>query len=147
MAYSGPRRDLKYLRKYNFRMLTHKSLLHSIQKWDWFTSIDLKDAYFHIQIHPQHRRFLRFAAFGLSLAPRIFTTPLRQQGIRILAYLDDWLFFAGDAYKGSVNAFECSGVCSKPEKELIKGVIRCKIHFTCCLNINVCWKCVYTSTL
>ncbi len=25
---------------------------------------------------------------------------------------------------------------------LFKGVIGCKIHFTSCLNINVCWKCV-----
>ncbi len=41
-------------------------------------------AYFHIQIHPQHRQFLRFAfqdiiyefkvlLFGLSLEPHIFT--------------------------------------------------------------------------
>ncbi len=70
------------------------------------------NAYFHIQIHLQHRQFLKFAfqgkiyefkvlPFGLSLAPRIFTkcveaalTPLRQQGIRILAYLDDWLICA-----------------------------------------------------
>ncbi len=28
-----------------------------------------------------------------------------------------------------------------------KGVIGCKIHFTSCLNINVCWKFVYTSIL
>ncbi len=25
----------------------------------------------------------------------------------------------------------------------VKGVIGYKIHFTCCLNIIVCWKCVY----
>ncbi len=29
----------------------------------------------------------------------------------------------------------------------LKGVIGCKIHFSSCLNINVCWKCVYTSIL
>ncbi len=34
-------------------------------------------------------------------------------------------------------------ICSKS----IKGVIGCKIHFSSCLNINVCWKCVYTSIL
>ncbi len=62
-----------------------------------FFSLDLKDAYFHIQIAPHHRRFLRFAfkgvayqytvlPFGLSLAPRTFTkciyaalSPLRQK--------------------------------------------------------------------
>ncbi len=39
--------------------------------------------------------------FGLSLAPRTFTkcmdaalSPLRQMGIRILNYLDDWLILA-----------------------------------------------------
>ncbi len=31
--------------------------------------------------------------------------------------------------------------------KLVKGVIRCKIHFTSCLNKNVCWKSVYTSIL
>ncbi len=29
----------------------------------------------------------------------------------------------------------------------VKGVIGYKIHFSSCLNINVCWKCVYTSIL
>ncbi len=28
-----------------------------------------------------------------------------------------------------------------------KLVIGCKIHFLSCMNINVCWKCVYTSIL
>ncbi len=47
-------------------------------------SLDLKDAYFHIQVAPHHRRFLRFAfegmayqykvlPFGLSLAPCTLT--------------------------------------------------------------------------
>ncbi|KAL0204018.1 hypothetical protein M9458_002036, partial [Cirrhinus mrigala] len=61
---------------------------------------------------PHHRRFLRFAfegvayqytvlPFSLSLAPRTFTkcmdvalSPLRQRGIRILIYLNDWLVLA-----------------------------------------------------
>ncbi len=79
---------------------------------DWFAAIDLKDAYFHVSILPRHRPFLRFAfkgqayqykvlPFGLSLSPRVFTkvveaalVPLREQGVRILNYLDDWLILA-----------------------------------------------------
>ncbi len=95
-----------------FRMITLKQILSQIRTEDWFCSLDLKDAYFHIQIAPHHRRFLRFALegvayqytvlpFRLSLAPRTFTkcmdaalSPLRQMGIRILNYLDDWLILA-----------------------------------------------------
>ncbi len=74
--------------------------------------IDPKDAYFHVSILPQHRKFLRFAfvgeayqyrvlPFGLALSPRTFTkcvdaflAPLQLQGIRILNYIDDWLILA-----------------------------------------------------
>ncbi len=86
--------------------------MSQIQEGDWFVTIDLKDAYFYIQVVQRHRRFLRFAfggkaykykvlPFGLALAPRTFTkcmdaalAPLRLQGIRVLNYLDDWLFLA-----------------------------------------------------
>ncbi len=74
--------------------------------------IDLKYAYFHVSILPQHRKFLRFAfgveayqylvlPFGLALSPGTFTkcvdaalATLRLQGIRILNYIDDWLILA-----------------------------------------------------
>ncbi|KAL0152776.1 hypothetical protein M9458_052499 [Cirrhinus mrigala] len=108
--------DLRHLNralmKQPFKMITLKQILSHIRTGDWFFSLDLKDAYFHIQIAPHHRRFLRFAfegvayqytvlPFGLSLAPRTFMkctdvalSPLRQRGIRILNYLDDWLVLA-----------------------------------------------------
>ncbi|XP_041852953.1 uncharacterized protein LOC121647506 [Melanotaenia boesemani] len=97
----------KHLRKYTFRMLTHKVLCRSIRPNDWFVTIDLADAYFHI--YPAHRKFLRFAyqgaayefqtiPFGLLLAPRVFSKcveaalfPLRNNGIRIFSYMDDYL--------------------------------------------------------
>ncbi len=45
------------LGKRPFRMLTLKQILAQIRPRDWFASVDLKDAYFHIQIAPHHRRF------------------------------------------------------------------------------------------
>lgn len=90
-------------------MLTHKVLCRSIRPGDWFVTIHLSDAYFHIAIYPAHRKFLGFAyqgrayeyqaiPFGLSLAPRAFSkcveaalSPLRNSGIRIFSYIDDYL--------------------------------------------------------
>ena len=75
-------------------------------------SIDLKDAYHHVPIAPASRDVLglvvagnvyRFKAlpFGLKPAPRLFTRLvvcvaafLRQQGLRVFCYLDDWLLAA-----------------------------------------------------
>ncbi len=100
------------LHKLPFRMLTQRRIFQCIRPFDWFAAIDLKDAYFHVSILPRHRPFLRFAfegrayqykvlPFGLSLSPRVFTkvveaalVPLREAGIRVLNYLDDWLMLA-----------------------------------------------------
>lgn len=115
------RRLNTYLKQLPFRMLRTTDVLHSIEPRDWFVTVDLKDAYFHVPITPQHRLFLRFhfegrsfqfkvLPFGLSLAPRVFTkcmrealAPLLQQGMRILPYLDDWLLCAQSPAQAKVN--------------------------------------------
>lgn len=89
------------LRTYKFKMLTIKTIVSQIQSENWFVTITLKDAYFHIEILPQHTKFLRFAfegrayqyrvlQFGLALSPCTYTkcidatmAPLRLQGIHI----------------------------------------------------------------
>ena len=81
----------------------------SLQRGEWVTSIDFKDAYFHIPIQEQSRKYLRFHVqgqtyqfkalpFGLSTAPMEFTVIAKevklmatQRGITIHQYLDDWL--------------------------------------------------------
>ena len=95
-----------------FHMLTVRQMLEAYLPGDFCTSIDLKDAYFHVSIAKRDRKFLRFSflgvayeytrlPFGYALAPKTFSNlvelalrPLRQQGIRILAYLDDLLVLA-----------------------------------------------------
>ncbi|XDV35969.1 hypothetical protein PO909_005827 [Leuciscus waleckii] len=95
-----------------FKMLTAKRIFECVRPQDWFAAIDLKDAYFHVSILPRHRPFLRFAfegqayqyavlPFGLALSPRVFTkvveaalVPLREHGVHIVNYLDDWLILA-----------------------------------------------------
>ena len=72
-------------------------------------SIDLKDAYLQVPVHPGNRKFLRFVAYGrayhfkvlcfdLSMAPEVFTRVmapvlsfLHSLGVRIVCYLDDWV--------------------------------------------------------
>ncbi len=126
-----------------FRMLTLKQILAQIRPGDWFASVDLKDAYFHIQIAPHHRRFLRFAfentayqysvlPFGLALAPRTFSkcvdaalSPLRASGMRILNYLDDWLILAQsrDTLLSHIDSLlihlESLGLCVNRRKSIL----------------------------
>src|SRR4029434_5617207 len=102
----------KALMPLRFRMLTPRRRVEFIRPKDWFITIDLKDAYFHIPIHHRHRRYLRFAfggiayqfnalPFGLAMAQRVFTkcveaaiALLRLRGLRVYNYLDDWLIAA-----------------------------------------------------
>lgn len=60
-------------------MLTTAQILEAMELGEWFTFIDLKDAYFHIPLCQDHCTFLRFAfqdrvyqfrvlPFGLSLS-------------------------------------------------------------------------------
>ena len=96
-----------------FRMLTIKQLMGLVQPGDWFTTIDLKDAYFHVEIVPEHRKYVRFAfqgiayeynrlPFGYSLSPHTFSKcvatalqPLHAQGMRVFFYIDDLIVMAG----------------------------------------------------
>ena len=93
----------------HFQMETIQSVLLSVRQGDWMASIDLKEAYLQVPVHPESRRFLRFVAhgqvyqftalcFGLSTAPQVFSwvmapvsAILHSWGIRMRRYLDDWL--------------------------------------------------------
>ena len=98
-----------FLKVEKFKMETPETIRTSLQQGEWVTSIDFKDAYFHIPIHQRSRKYLRFHVqgqtyqfkalpFGLSTAPMEFTVIAKEvklmaisKGIRIHQYLDDWL--------------------------------------------------------
>ena len=119
MKASGPWRpviDLSLLnlkiQKTSFKMETLQSVLLSVRTGDWMVSLDLKDAYLQVPMHPDSRKFLRFVAlgneyqfkvlcFGLVTALQVFTRVmapvsafLHRSGIRLRRYLDDWLIQA-----------------------------------------------------
>jgi hypothetical protein len=105
--------DLKILNSFiicpHFKMETDRMIRQQLRQGEWTTSIDFTDAYLHIPVMLQHKKYLRlhiqgvsyqFTAmcFGLSTAPRIFTkllepvaSHLRSKGILLHRYLDDWL--------------------------------------------------------
>ena len=98
-----------FLKTEKFKMETLETIRTSLQKGEWVTSIDFKDAYFHIPIQERSRKYLGFyiqgqtyqfkaLPFGLSTAPMEFTIIAKEvklmaihKGIRIHQYLDDWL--------------------------------------------------------
>jgi hypothetical protein len=83
-----------------------------VRRDDFMTTLDITEAYPHLLISPEHRRYFRFVwegvhyqyralCFGVASAPRIFTKLLRPviqllraSGTRCVPYLDDILILA-----------------------------------------------------
>lgn len=109
-----PRTVLDYSHINNFQELssckydTLPELAQSLRPNDALLSWDIKDAYHHLVIRPEDRKYLAFRAlgrvfipvtmpFGLRIAPFTWTKVirpvvqhLRELGFRILAYVDDF---------------------------------------------------------
>ena len=105
--------DLSLLNRFldatRFTMETPTSIMAAMRPREWTTSIDLKDAYFHVPIARSSQKYLRFSLngrvfqfvalpFGLAPAPFVFTKLVNvvaahahARGIRLHVYLDDWL--------------------------------------------------------
>ncbi|CAI7815931.1 unnamed protein product [Closterium sp. NIES-53] len=94
--------------KFKYEGLSHVADLAHVGVWMF--SIDLKSGYHHIDIHPSCWKFIGFEfekrtyafcslPFGLATAPFICTQLIeqlawcwREQGIRVIPYVDDILF-------------------------------------------------------
>ena len=104
-----------------FKMETPESIRTSLIPGEWVSSIDLSNAYLHIPIHPNSRKYLRFChksqvfqltslPFLLVTAPQVFTMIVKEvklmaltRGIRLHQYLDDWLIRAQSQEEAQVN--------------------------------------------
>jgi len=107
--------DLRYLNRHlrlppHFKLEDLSVVARQVQEGDNLLSVDLESGYYHVEINKAFRRFLGFEwdgkyyvwnvlPFGLSTAPLVFTKilrpvvqHLRQMGVRVNIYLDDFLF-------------------------------------------------------
>ena len=96
----------------DFKLESLANALELINQGEWFTKIDLKDAFNHLKMKDEDKPFTRFTwrdfhfqwermGFGIKTAPYNFTKVmkepigfLRNKGIRLIVYLDDILIIA-----------------------------------------------------
>ena len=106
----------------HFKMETQGSVRSAIRSQEWTVSIDIHDAYPHVPMHKAIRKYLRFVVnkqvyqftclpFGLATSPREFTkllrlvvALLRQRGVKLLVYLDNWLIHADTPEQAQLHA-------------------------------------------
>ena len=99
----------KHVDSPHFKMETPRGIIASVREGMWATSVDLKDAYFHVPIKKSARKYLRFTCggkvfqframpFGLTTAPLVFTKLLQvvvgflhSRSIDVHIYFDDSL--------------------------------------------------------
>ncbi|KAK6018270.1 reverse transcriptase [Ostertagia ostertagi] len=110
----------KFIKHHHFKLESIGLIRDLLERNDFMAKIDMKDAYFSVPIHSNYRKYLAFYCggklfqfkalpFGLSSAPYVYTrlmrviaSELRRCGIRLIVYLDDWLFI--DNEKASLVA-------------------------------------------
>ena len=104
-----------------FKMETPESIRTSLIPGEWVSLIDISNAYLHIPIHPNSRKYLRFChrsqvfqftslPFGLATAPQVFTMIVKEvklmalsKGLRLHQYLNDLLIRSHSQEEAQVN--------------------------------------------
>ena len=109
----------EFVEYHHFKMDTLDTVIKMMKPGCFMASVDLRDAYYTVPVHPEHRKYLKFLfngtlyqytclPNGLSSAPRIFTkllkpvfATLHEQGYLNSGYIDD-SYLQGD------TSSECS---------------------------------------
>lgn len=133
-----------FLKPAKFRLINQNHIPNFLQENDYLGKLDISQAYFHIPIKKSHRRYLAFAyageifqmtalPFGLSSTPLLafarvskwLASYLRERGIRVLVYLNDFLFANQDPnllegqIKYVVNLLQSLGWCVNLQKSVV----------------------------
>ena len=106
----------------HFKMEMQGSVRSAIRSQEWTVSIDIRDAYLHVPMHQALWKYLQFVVnkkvyqftclpFGLATSPCEFTkllrpvvVLLRQRGVKLHVYLDDWLIGADTPEQAQLHA-------------------------------------------
>ena len=98
-----------YIFSPKFKMEGMRAAKDLLRRNDWAVRVDLRDAYLHVKLHKEDRKFVQYRyngqlwqwrtlPFGHRDAPRFFQklmvtaiANLRKQGLRLVVYLDDLL--------------------------------------------------------
>ena len=121
----------EFLRVKSFNMDTAKVIREALTDRLWAVSVDFSDAYYHIPVHPRHRKYLAFQVgqtrywfkatpFGLSPLPQVFTeifTTLKvytrvQMDVMTFQYIDDWLLLSRDRNKLAEVSLRFVNLCT-----------------------------------
>ena len=141
----GLNKDVEYR---HFKMDTIETALHLVTPGCSMESIDIRDAYFSVRVHPKHRKFLRFyykkqlyqftcLPQGLSSAPRLFTKLLKvpmshlrdHENVTASAYIDDILVLAScpfechRAARVTAETLQAGGLMISPKSKLTPDTV------------------------
>ena len=102
-----------------FKMETPEPIRTCLVPGEWVSSINMSDAYLHIPIHPNSRKYLRFChraqvfqftSLPIRLALQVFTMIVKEvklmalsRGLRLHQYLDDWLIRSQSQEEAQLN--------------------------------------------
>ncbi len=129
---------------HHFKMETFETALKLISRNCYMASLDIKDAYYCVPVHPHYRKYLRFEwdgkvyqftclPNGLACAPRKYTkmmkpvfATLRTKGYIITGYIDDTLIIADSpsdlrqAVQATASLLESLGFTLNYEKSVLE---------------------------
>ena len=149
----------------HFKMETQGSFRSAIRSQEWRVSIDIRDVYLHVPMHQAVRKYLCFVVnkkvyqftclpFGLATSPREFTkllrpiiSLLRQQGVKLHVYLDDWLIRADTPEQAQPSGCSSFLAGSSSSRSPISHQVKTSSSLGCSSTLDVsqwrpCRQCV-----